>query len=446
MATPAIQTLLTDAQQVLNLNSLSEVRSTMAAALANANVGTPLNPNLTTQQLWDEFYLIVRQPESDIESIITNQLMKFLFAPPAPGGAGADQQVIFNDGGVLAGDPQFQWDKVTNQLTVGGTIQVTGNVAGQGALIGRDGGSGGATYGANTGNVSLSAPAGGAVRFNVNGGVFAGLFDTSGNMGILNVSPFSGSSGGLTIGTLGSGTAKQLALQMGNCYARFRERNVVNDISITTNINVDNVLDDNTRPSWAVRFGSGSDVFGVYRAAAASTSLTTLATVNPSGDFNLIGNVVPISGKGIDFSATPQPAGMTSELLNDYEEGTWTVGISDLFGNDATASAQVGRYTKIGRRVFCYATITLSNKGAGDAGNLPYIIGLPFQAVRAEGSVVQFYANTNLTANGQINFQTAPGNNVGNFTVSSAATGTTFLTFAQITNTTQLNFCFSYDV
>jgi len=128
MATPAIQTLLADAQQVLNLNSFSEVRSTMAAALANANVGTPLNPNLTTQQLWDEFYLIVRQPESDIESIITNQLMKFLFAPPAPGGAGADQQVIFNDGGVLAGDPQFLWNKTTNLLTVTGSATITGDL------------------------------------------------------------------------------------------------------------------------------------------------------------------------------------------------------------------------------------------------------------------------------------------------------------------------------
>ena len=128
MATPAIQTLLTDAQQVLNLNSLSEVRATMAAALANANVGTPLNPNLTTQQLWDEFYLIVRQPESDIESIITNQLMKFLYAPPAPGGVGADGQVIFNDGGVLAGDPQFLWNKTTNLLTVTGSATISGDL------------------------------------------------------------------------------------------------------------------------------------------------------------------------------------------------------------------------------------------------------------------------------------------------------------------------------
>jgi hypothetical protein len=128
MATPAIQTLLTDAQQVLNLNSLSEVRATMAAALANANVGTPLNPNLTTQQLWNQFYLIVRQPESDIESIITNQLMKFLFAPPAPGGVGGNHEVIYNNNGVLAGDPKFLWDDALNRLDIDGSATISGDL------------------------------------------------------------------------------------------------------------------------------------------------------------------------------------------------------------------------------------------------------------------------------------------------------------------------------
>jgi len=128
MPTPSIQTLVTDAQQVLNLDSISAVRSVVAVALANANTGTPLNPNLTTQQLWNEFYQVVTKPKSDIESIIANQLMKFLFAPPAPGGAGANRQVIFNDGGVLAGDPKFLWNKTTNQLTVTGSATITGDL------------------------------------------------------------------------------------------------------------------------------------------------------------------------------------------------------------------------------------------------------------------------------------------------------------------------------
>ena len=124
MSTPSIQTLITQAQQVLNLKSSNEIRATLAAVLANANVGTPLNPNLTTQQLWDEFYEIVRQPSDDIMSIITDQMMRMVFSPPAPGGAGADKQVIFNDGGVLAGDAGLMYNKATDALTITGDLTV----------------------------------------------------------------------------------------------------------------------------------------------------------------------------------------------------------------------------------------------------------------------------------------------------------------------------------
>jgi len=109
---------MTDAQQVLNLKSASEIRATIAATLANANVGTPLNPNLTTQQLWDEFYQIVRQAPTDIESIIANQLMKMAYAPPA-GTNSSNTQAIFNDAGALAGNANFTFDKVNGILITG---------------------------------------------------------------------------------------------------------------------------------------------------------------------------------------------------------------------------------------------------------------------------------------------------------------------------------------
>jgi hypothetical protein len=128
MPTPSIQTLRTDAQQVLNLDSISAVRSVVAATLANANAGTPLNPNLTTQQLWNQFYQIVTQPKSDIESIIANQLMKFMYAPPAPGGAGANHEVIYNNNGVLAGDSKFLWDDALNKLDIDGSATITGDL------------------------------------------------------------------------------------------------------------------------------------------------------------------------------------------------------------------------------------------------------------------------------------------------------------------------------
>ena len=161
MATPAIQTLITDAQQVLNLKSLSEIRATLTAVLANANVGTPLNPNLTTQQLWDEFYEIVRQTPTDIESILVNQMMKFVFSPPAPGGAGANGQVIFNDGGALAGDAGLTYDKTTDKLTVG----TVGIWDGPGSGANNIGVGGGAINNLSTGanNVAVGLEAGRSV-------------------------------------------------------------------------------------------------------------------------------------------------------------------------------------------------------------------------------------------------------------------------------------------
>ena len=73
---------------------------------------------------------------------------------------------------------------------------------------------------------------------------------------------------------------------------------------------------------------------------------TTIASFNASGNF------APAAGKGIDFSADGQAAGMTSELLDDYEEGTWTpVIIGTTTAGTGTYTTQIGTYTKVGRQV-----------------------------------------------------------------------------------------------
>ena len=53
------------------------------------------------------------------------------------------------------------------------------------------------------------------------------------------------------------------------------------------------------------------------------------------------------AAKGVNFTANTPAAGMTSQLLNWYEEGTWT----PVFTNCGTASASVAKYTRIGRLV-----------------------------------------------------------------------------------------------
>ena len=96
-----------------------------------------------------------------------------------------------------------------------------------------------------------------------------------------------------------------------------------------------------------------------------------------TGDLSVqTGNVVmATSGKGIDFSATSGTG--TSELLNDYEEGTWTIGFS--FGGGSTGITYIqntGKYTKVGRLVTVFGAIDLSSKGSS-TGNAA-ITGLPF--------------------------------------------------------------------
>jgi hypothetical protein len=66
-----------------------------------------------------------------------------------------------------------------------------------------------------------------------------------------------------------------------------------------------------------------------------------------------------------------------ANALDDYEEGTWTMGIS--FGGASvgvTTSANTGTYTKIGRQVTVNGLITLTSKGSSTGA--AKITGLPF--------------------------------------------------------------------
>ena len=74
------------------------------------------------------------------------------------------------------------------------------------------------------------------------------------------------------------------------------------------------------------------------------------------------GNLVVAAGHGIDFSASSNLSGMTSELLADYEEGTWTPAIS-VNGFSQSIDSTIGRYVRNGNLVWVSASINLSAKG-----------------------------------------------------------------------------------
>ena len=82
-----------------------------------------------------------------------------------------------------------------------------------------------------------------------------------------------------------------------------------------------------------------------------------------SGTLTMGDNVVQATAaKGFNFTANTPAAGMTSQLLNWYEEGTWTPVVT-AGGGTITAYAASGTYTRVGRLVTATVTIDISNAG-----------------------------------------------------------------------------------
>lgn len=112
----------------------------------------------------------------------------------------------------------------------------------------------------------------------------------------------------------------------------------------------------------------------IYRNAGTAAVLS--ANFDSAGNVTVnTGNlVVGTAAKGIDFSANTGAAGMTSELLNWYEEGTWTPTVSGASGT--TYTTQNGWYTRIGNLVTVGFELTINAAGTITGG--ASIAGLPF--------------------------------------------------------------------
>jgi len=142
-----------------------------------------------------------------------------------------------------------------------------------------------------------------------------------------------------------------------------------------------------------------NNITGYSASGATGTTTTNLVfSTSPSittptlvGDVTLsTGNlVIGTSGKGIDFSATPGTG--TSELLADYEEGTWTGTMTGGTTPPTTPITATGSYTKIGNSVT--VSIIFVNKDTTGALGQLLVTGLPYTAksgLNQIGSVTSF--------------------------------------------------------
>jgi len=94
--------------------------------------------------------------------------------------------------------------------------------------------------------------------------------------------------------------------------------------------------------------------------------------------FNMVDGTIGVpNGGGLSFAATSDAGGMTSELLDDYEEGTWTPTIVQGV-TSPTYTNTGGSYTKIGNCVLF--TFRMQCNGGTEVGSQLRIGGLPYSS------------------------------------------------------------------
>lgn len=174
---------------------------------------------------------------------------------------------------------------------------------------------------------------------------------------------------------------------------------------------------------------------------------TTLAgALTGTGNFSFVGTLTPgglvdLSGAAagqIKFPAA-QVASADVNILDDYEEGTWTPTLT--FGGLSTGitySVQIGNYIKIGKLVVLSGRLVLASKGTATGSS--EILGLPFTSNSFNWAVnFAFYS-----AMAGVTTLEGYANSLTLVIRSSAATQTNSVTDANFTATTDIRFTAVY--
>ena len=148
-------------------------------------------------------------------------------------------------------------------------------------------------------------------------------------------------------------------------------------VAITGGTGGPGIISKNATTGLQIRGLAGSGYDFELANSGGSTAITVATGTYKTkfwDDVSTLGNVViETSGKGIDFSATSGTG--TSELLSDYEEGTWTPTDVSGAGLTFTSTSNNCFYTKIGNLVTCGFNVTYP---ATASVAIVAIGGLPF--------------------------------------------------------------------
>jgi hypothetical protein len=244
-----------------------------------------------------------------------------MFGSFQAGAAGLNLQIQYNSGGFLAGSANFTFDGTTATVNA---LTVTNAV----------------TLNAGTAN---------QVQYLNGSKVLTGSANLTFDGTTLTAAGFAGPFNG----TVGAGTA--------------------NTGSFTTLL-VSSTFTLSTGTANGVPYLNGSKIVTTGTALAFDGTNLTLGT----------GNIVQgTAAKGYNFTANTALAGKTSQLLNWYEEGTWTPTVTSQAGA-ITTYASGGTYTRVGRQVTVTAYVDLTN--VGTASGYLQISNFPFKNGGASGA------------------------------------------------------------
>ena len=142
----------------------------------------------------------------------------------------------------------------------------------------------------------------------------------------------------------------------------------------------------------------------IFRTENNSTAVERMRIKN-DGDVSIAdGNlVIGTAGHGIDFSAAPHVGGMASELLDDYEEGTFTVEMSPVTSGSISMTTVLDslRYTKIGNLVTIHGRVRIESKN-NPVGGLT-MSGLPYASIGSNTNSQDGYQHFAVNTHG-VNF------------------------------------------